>query len=142
MRRTARISLLLSLAACSSGPAADPFAATQGPSWTAIGLRPGLAQEQAWTETVSFLKARFELDTVSHETGTIRTAWTHDWTGQVDRGYRVRATVRFYQSDSKAVHLLAEAQRLKSGAWTPGVDSVFSEMMLHELGTVLGKKTG
>lgn len=140
MRKTALGVVLLWTCSCTSTPPADPFAATPNPGWTPITLRQEMTPEDAWRETLKFFKDRFELEMSSKETGTLRTVWTYDWSGQEDRKYRVRATVRFYQSDSRVIHVLPEAQRQKPGGWTSGYDTVFGTMLLKELGAILGKK--
>ncbi len=140
MARITSLCAVSAVALLSSCARPATFVDTRNHNAVEIALQQEMGVDDAWTKLVAFFKERFELETVYRgKNGFIRTAWVYDWHGPNDGKYRVRATV-YFNSQSRIVRLVSEAQSDKVVGWSPGTDGVFEAMLQRELMSMLGGK--
>lgn len=119
------------------------FIKTVSPNWNTIEIRDNLSYDQAWKSIVDLIAQKIDIETISKESGYIRSGWYHAWTGELDEAYKVRVMVKF-TPDRKKVSIKSEAQHYSPGflgagkGWVMGTD----ERLITSLRTDITGKVG
>ena len=130
----------LLLCGCATPKTPPSFSTINGPGWTTIEIREGVAFEKAWNTVIGILIRDFDLVVALRDEGYVRTDWLYSWSGKYQQTYRVRVTLKF-SDDRKRIDLKPEAQSMQDGLWVLGVDTRLVSTLKTDLMGTIGRTT-